>query len=178
MTIRYATIKDAKILAEIGAETFWDTYHRNPHLEWKDLKAHINSTFTFAKLEAELRREDIIYLIAENDMEKIGYARLLPKNSRNGILGKNPLEISRIYLRKKFWGKKLGSHLLEKCFEEAKKQNCEVIWLSVWQYNERAIKFYKKSGFSIVGEHIFDLAGTPETDYLMQKELKVKKAKS
>jgi ribosomal protein S18 acetylase RimI-like enzyme len=95
----------------------------------------------------------------------------LPANSRDKIIAEKPLEISRIYLRKTFWGKKLGSILLERCIAEAEKQNCDVIWLSVWQYNKRAIKFYEKFGFYQVGEHIFDLAGSPEIDFLMQKKL-------
>ena len=169
MEIRYATQNDAKTLSEIGAETFWDTYHTDSHLEQKFIREHIAKTFSLDQIERELKREDIIYLIAENEMEKIGYVRLLPENTRDEINADKPIEISRIYLRKNFWGKKLGSTLLEKCFEEAKKQNCDVIWLSVWKYNERAIKFYEKFDFKKVGEHIFDLAGSPQIDFVMQK---------
>jgi ribosomal protein S18 acetylase RimI-like enzyme len=90
---------------------------------------------------------------------------------REEIAANNPIEISRIYLRKKYWGKKLGEELLNKCFDEAEKQHCDVIWLSVWKYNERAIKFYGKFDFYIVGEHIFDLAGDSQIDFLMEKKV-------
>lgn len=171
MKIRYATIEDAEMLAGIGAETFWDAYHTDSHLEQGFIKSHIASTFTVDKMRSELEQENIIYLIAENGTEEVGYVRLLPENSRERISGNTPIEISRIYLRKKFWGKRFGSKLLKRCFEEAEKRICDVIWLSVWQYNERAIKFYEKFGFRIVGEHIFDLAGDSQIDFLMERNL-------
>jgi ribosomal protein S18 acetylase RimI-like enzyme len=171
MKIRYATSEDAELLAKIGAETFWDAYHTDSHLERTFIKTHIASTFTPEQMGSELGRENIIYLIAENDIEEVGYVRLLPENSREDVSGNKPIEISRIYLRKKFWGKKFGSLLLERCFKEAEKCNCDVIWLSVWQYNERAIKFYEKYGFYKVGSHIFDLAGDSQIDFLMERNL-------
>lgn len=176
-SIRRANRKDAETLAGIGAETFWDTYHTDSHLEQRFIKAHISKTFTAEVIGAELAREDTIYLIAANEREKIGYARLLHLSRRKEVSGRRPLEISRIYLRKKYWGKKLGSALLERCLREAERKNCDVIWLSVWKYNQRAIKFYEKSDFKIVGQHIFDLAGSPQTDYIMERCLKDRNAR-
>jgi ribosomal protein S18 acetylase RimI-like enzyme len=50
-----------------------------------------------------------------------------------------------------------------------------VIWLSVWQYNKRAIKFYERFEFYSIGEHIFDLAGDSQIDFIMQKKMKEKR---
>jgi len=169
MKIRYATIEDVEMLAKIGAETFWDTYHTDSHLEQEYIKQHIAKTFNPRVISKELDDEHIIYLLAEDETEELGYVRLLPGNSRKQVSGINPIEISRIYLRKKFWGKKLGAELISRCFEEGLEFGCDVIWLSVWEHNPRAIKFYKKFGFKIVGDHIFDLAGSSETDFLMER---------
>lgn len=168
MDIRRASKKDAQTLADIGAETFWDTYHTDSHLEQIYIKNHINSTFTFEKINSELKQADYLYLIAENEDKKVGYARILISNSREEISNGFAVEISRIYLRRQFWGKNLGKPLLERCIEVAREAEARVVWLSVWKYNERAIKFYKKFGFEKVGEHIFDLAGSSQTDYLME----------
>lgn len=171
MKIRYATKNDAELLSKIGGKTFWDTYHEESILDEDYIKAHIEKTFNVEQMILELDDEKIIYLIAENDSQDVGYVRLLNSSWRDEISGNNPIEISRIYLRKKCLGQKLGVNLIERCFEEAKKFNCDVIWLSVWKYNERAITFYKKFDFKNVGEHIFDLAGSPQIDYVMQKNL-------
>jgi ribosomal protein S18 acetylase RimI-like enzyme len=177
MQIRYATITDAQILARIGGETFWDAYQSSSRLEQEFIKAHIAKIFTIEQINAEIEQQNIIYLIAENETEEIGYARLLVGSFRDEISARLPLEISRIYLRKKFWGKKLGKILLEKCFAEAEKQGCDLIWLSVWKFNPRAIKFYEKFGFEKVGEHIFDLAGSSQPDLIMQKGLEITEKK-
>ena len=171
MRIRYPSKDESEILADIGAETFWDTYHTDSHLEQSYIKSYINSAFTSENIALELGKESFVYLLAENEQETIGYARILIGNTRKEISGKLSVEISRIYLRKRYWGKKLGLVLLERCFDEARKTNADVIWLSVWKYNERAIKFYKKFGFKIVGEHIFDLAGSSQTDFLMERKV-------
>lgn len=170
MKIRNATKQDADLLARIGAETFWETYHTESHLEQTFIKNHIGATFTIETLASDLSNKNSRYLIAENEDETLGYVRFLFENSRDEISGEKPIEISRIYLRKKFWGKRLGSLLLERCFEEAGNYNCDVIWLSVWKYNDRAIKFYEKFGFEKVGEHIFDLAGSSQIDFLMERK--------
>ncbi len=171
MKIRYGKFEDAETLAKVGAETFWDAYHTDSHLEKQFIRNHIDKTFTREMIEKDFSDENIIYLIAENDTEVIGYARLLKGNSRKEISGESPFEISRIYLRKIFWGKGLGSKLLERCLDEAKENFCDVVWLSVWEYNHSAIKFYEWFGFHNVGSHIFDLAGSKQTDFLMQKNL-------
>ncbi len=171
MKIRYGKFDDFKLLARIGEETFWDAYHTESILKQNHLRAHIEKTFNGGQMKLELKQEKIIYLIAENETEEIGYVRLLKESSREEVTGERPIEISRIYLRKKFWGQKLGTEFLERCFIEGEKENCDVIWLSVWKYNERAISFYKKNGFRKVGEHYFDLAGSPEVDFVMQRSL-------
>lgn len=171
MKIRYAKKEDAKLLAKIGAETFWETYGGDSHLENEYIKAHIKLTFTERKIAAELETENVVYLIEESNGENAGYVRLVIKSDRDEISGKEPIEISRIYLRKEFWGKGFGKRLLQRCIDEALRNSCDVIWLSVWRHNPRAIKFYEKFGFYHVGEHIFDLAGSKQIDFLMQKDL-------
>ncbi|MEZ5424825.1 MAG: GNAT family N-acetyltransferase [Pyrinomonadaceae bacterium] len=175
MSIRYGGRKDAAVLSEMGAQTFWETYNTSERLEKKYIRAHIASTFDPERIRADLAEEKTIYLLAEASGEAVGYARLLLESSRPEIKAQKPLEISRIYLLKDFWGQGLGWSLLENCLAEAEKHLCDAIWLSVWQYNPRAIAFYEKYGFRKVGEHFFDLASSPQADFVMLKSLKVEK---
>ena len=171
MNFRHAKIEDAKMLADVGAETFWDTYHTESILEMDYIKTYIAQTFTEEIINLELKGDEIIYLIPEIENEVCGFLRLLPNNTRENISGSNPFQISRIYLRKNFWGKRIGGKLMQRCIKEATKYEADVIWLSVWKHNKRAIKFYEKFDFYRVGEHIFDLAGDSQIDDLMQKDL-------
>ena len=42
------------------------------------------------------------------------------------------------------------------------------IWLATWQKNERAIHFYEKWGFNIVGNAIYMIGNDVTDDFIMQ----------
>lgn len=162
---------DSKLLEELGSTTFWEAYGDEDILEQARIREHIARTFVAESIEAELNDKTSIYLILKVDGRGAGYARLLPGISRDEISSDNALEISRIYLKREVWRKGFGTQLLETCISEAEDMGNKVIWLSVWQHNSRAIAFYSRFGFEIVGEHIFDLAGSEQIDLLMEKGL-------
>jgi diamine N-acetyltransferase len=41
----------------------------------------------------------------------------------------------------------------------------------VWEFNERAIRFYEKHGFEKFGEHVFMLGNDPQIDWLLKKRI-------
>jgi ribosomal protein S18 acetylase RimI-like enzyme len=43
------------------------------------------------------------------------------------------------------------------------------VWLDVWERNTRAIEFYEKQGFTIVGEQDFVLGSDVQRDLLMAR---------
>ncbi|MDO4017165.1 GNAT family N-acetyltransferase [Clavibacter michiganensis] len=45
------------------------------------------------------------------------------------------------------------------------------IWLGVNEHNARAIRFYERSGFHIVGTRSFRLSDAVETDHVMERAL-------
>jgi len=47
----------------------------------------------------------------------------------------------------------------------------DVAWLGVWEQNPRAISFYAKNGFAVVGEHVFVLGKDPQRDLVLAKRL-------
>lgn len=81
------------------------------------------------------------------------------------------MEIARIYALQSYIGKGVGSALMKKCIDQACELNKEIIWLGVWEKNQKAIHFYRKWGFEKFGTHIFILGDDPQTDWLMKKEL-------
>ena len=52
----------------------------------------------------------------------------------------------------------------------AAKNNFEIVWLGVWEHNEKAKGFYKKFGFIDSGiMHDFPIGSTPQTDHWLYK---------
>jgi len=60
---------------------------------------------------------------------------------------------------------------MQHCIEVARQKSARVIWLGVWEKNNKAIAFYTKWGFEKFGEHVFMLGDDPQTDWLMKKVL-------
>lgn len=48
---------------------------------------------------------------------------------------------------KKYWGKGIGSMVINELIDYARNNNIKSLWLTVIQENERAIKLYSKLGF-------------------------------
>jgi ribosomal protein S18 acetylase RimI-like enzyme len=55
----------------------------------------------------------------------------------------------------------------------ARVRGAETLWLGVWERNARAVAFYRKYGFTRVGEHTFVLGSDTQTDWLLARPLGV-----
>jgi ribosomal protein S18 acetylase RimI-like enzyme len=60
---------------------------------------------------------------------------------------------------------------MQSCIAIAKQKAKEVVWLGVWEKNQRAIDFYLKFGFEKFGECDFLLGDDVQRDWLMKKHL-------
>ncbi len=55
--------------------------------------------------------------------------------------------------------------------ERAAQNGHDVVWLTVWESNDRAIRFYQKYGFKEAGELTFVLGQDVQRDLYMQREV-------
>lgn len=58
----------------------------------------------------------------------------------------------------------LGSDLMLASLEEANRQDYQSIWLGVWEKNNRAIVFYERWDFQVIGSHAFVLGSDRQND--------------
>jgi len=84
--------------------------------------------------------------------------------------GKITFEIERLYIQKDMEGQSIGSRLMATALDAAKKKNYKIIWLSVWEINEKAISFHQQHGFHIIGDGMFTLGKTEQKYLVMQKK--------
>ena len=171
LTIRQATIEDAKLLTDLAYTTFWDAFAHHPKNAPDDLNYYMRQAFNREQIASELADEKNIFLIAELGGEAAGYSKIIIDNIEPGVTADRPVELSRLYAHQKHLGQGVGQSLMDACFERARNENRDVMWLGVWEYNPRAQRFYEKNGFRIVGSHVFQLGEDPQTDLLMQREL-------
>jgi tRNA (guanine37-N1)-methyltransferase len=80
---------------------------------------------------------------------------------------KKPVELHKFYLKPKYHGKEVAKILMNDVINTCKKKGYENVWLSVFSGNKRAMDFYSKSGFVVVGQTNFIMGSETHLDNLM-----------
>ncbi|MES2288956.1 MAG: GNAT family N-acetyltransferase [Pseudomonadota bacterium] len=168
MTPRRAEPKDAAKLALVGAATFLETF-ANDH-PGDDLTAFCATSHSLEAWQAALAKPDTAaWLVEEAVGSPVGYAVLVPAT----LPGTNPddAEIKRIYVLSKWHNTGTGRALFEAAEAEARTRGAKRLALSVYTKNTRAIAFYERAGFVVVGRASFPGFGEEYWDYVMAKDL-------
>jgi len=168
--LRRARAGDAKLLAEIAARLFEDTF--GPDNDPDDMRAYLAGAFSAEKQLAELADKDrAVWIALDPSGRPIGYASLRRGTRTNGIVAERPAEVQRIYADRSWHGRGTGGALMSACMKQARAWGCDVIWLAVWERNPRAIAFYEKTGFRKVGRQTFVLGRDLQYDDVMAQSL-------
>jgi len=172
VTIRRALPADAALLAALGAKTFFDTFSGTCTAQ--DMASFIAANYDQAMVARELLDENDFYYIASVEGAVAGYVRLKEDLSDVAFIARHhALELKRLYVLKEFQAKKVGAALMAFAMDFAAQRNYEMIWLGVWEHNEKAKSFYQRFGFVDTGErHPFPIGNTPQTDQWMYHLIK------
>lgn len=167
--IRRCELSDLAALQVLAYRTYDETFRSMNPPETMD--AYLGGAFATERMEAELRNPDSAFFFLYHDDSLAGYLKLNEKQAQTDFRDKDWLEIERVYVKKEFQGLGLGKLLVAKGIEAAQEKGKPAVWLGVWEKNEKAIAFYRKVGFRIVGTHDFIMGEERQRDYLMVKEL-------
>ena len=162
--IRRAVAGDARLLSALSAVTFFDTF--NGTCTDEDIQEFIETSFNPGQVFKELQDTDDFYFIAFINEEAAGYIRL--KEDESDVIeikNHRSIELKRIYVLKEYHSQKIGAKLMSFALDFAAEKDYELIWLGVWEHNEKAKAFYKKWGFEDTGvTHPFPIGNTAQTD--------------
>jgi diamine N-acetyltransferase len=173
IAVRVATLDDAGLLADLGARTFYDTFAADNNET--DMSAYVTRAFSPDVQAAELADPATDFLIAVACGKPVGYARLGTGVAPACVSGEVPVEIVRFYSDTPWIGRGVGSALMQTCLRHADSLGCDVVWLDVWERNTRAISFYERWGFVVVGEQDFVLGDDVQRDLLMARTVRANK---
>ena len=169
VTIKKVAEEDLSLIKDISIKTFTETFSKDNTPE--DTNKYIETNFTDEKMLSEIKTSGSQFFIAFLDKKPVAYLKINIGEAQTEKQGNDSMEIQRIYVLSEMKGKRIGSLLMEKAEEEAKKLNIKRIWLGVWEHNDAAIGFYKKKGYKRFSEHVFMFGNDPQTDYLLEKFL-------
>jgi diamine N-acetyltransferase len=167
--IQPAGPKDISMLRRVSIETQIDTFGADN--DPKHIEAYLESAYEPVRFEKEFYEPRSIYFIAWEDQEPAGFLRLRVTNEAEEHLGKNAIELQRLYVTRDFQGKKIGFMLMQKAIEHSREMGFEWLWLGVWEHNVKAQEFYKKVGFVHFSNHTFWMGPDPQNDWLMKLKL-------
>lgn len=167
LMIRIAEPQDATELSRLGWRTFWTTF-ADSNSE-TDMREYLEKTFVPEVQTREIADPDRRVYLAFNGAEMVGYLYLRLSEPHASISDRDAIEIQRLYIDEKFFGRGLAKQLMEKALETAERLGRRTIWLGVWEKNFRAQAFYKKWGFRVVGEQGFLLGTDLQRDLVLER---------
>jgi ribosomal protein S18 acetylase RimI-like enzyme len=159
------------MLKDLASRTFYDTFVGTADEE--DFPAAFAVWFNIPALEARIADPlSEVYIAEDASGTPAGFAifrwhaPLFTAEYAEGF------ELQNLYLEKWAHGTGLAHELMQLFFDRAQAQNCNFLWLGVWEHNYRAQRFYTKMGFAYTGhDHPFPIHNTPQIDQWWSREI-------
>src|SRR5688572_27558767 len=174
MVVRPASLADAASLSRLAAATFRETFEGENAPE--DMAHYMAKAFTPVQQAAEIADPAGAVLLAEHrhtsgDSELVGYVHLVSGPAPVPVQGPAPLELKRLYVARAWHGQGVAQALMDAALDAAYARGGRTLWLGVWERNPRAAAFYRKYGFTRVGEHTFVLGADAQADWVLARPL-------
>lgn len=169
LIIRRATPDDAEPLAELALRSFLDAFAAQNHPD--DVAAYTSRVYGPAQQAAEIANPRIVTLVAEADGRLAAYAMLRSGTTAPGVTGPEPVEIMRFYVDRPWHGTGVAHRMMDAALRTAREQGARTAFLAVWEHNPRALAFYTRRGFSVVGAQDFQLGSDLQNDLVMSRPL-------
>lgn len=165
--LRRSTIEDSGHLAALARDSFCQTFG---HLYSTENLADFLAGHTTEGWAAILAHPANAVCVAEADGALVGYARLGPPK-----LPFDPepdaVELRQFYLLKPWQGRGLADVLMDWVLAEARRREASALYLSVFEDNGRAKRFYARHGFAFVTTHDFMVGDHRDTDHILRRAL-------
>jgi ribosomal protein S18 acetylase RimI-like enzyme len=160
-------------LSVLASRLFTESY--GPTHPEPTLGAYLAESFSVTRLDGELRDPHVrILLVEDEESRPFGYAYLRDSDGSAPAVAPEgrSMEIVRFYVDARFHGRGVAQALMAGCEAEAARRGADSLWLAVWQEAPRAIAFYGRSGFRIVGTATFRFGDRLDDDFVMVKTLR------
>lgn len=161
MEIKRVELYDVEKLERISKLTFKETF--GDENTKQDMDEYFEQNMNYNIFKDDLLKDGIEYYILYNGSNEVGYIKL---NIKDDVC-----KLVRIYVLSEHHSNGYGQALLDYAKKVAKVNKLNTIELGVWEHNLKAIKFYEKNKFKIIGTEEFLLGTDVQTDYTMQLKI-------
>jgi len=166
---------DAHELSALAARTF--PLACPPSTPPENIASFIDTNLSATRFAQYLTDPRRAVLTAAQDGRIVGYAMLIrgigddPDVAR-AVQVRPAAELSKMYLLPDYHGTGASTALMERTLATATEWGVRCLWLGVNRENQRAQRFYIKSGFVINGTRTFQVGTRRENDYVMVREVR------
>lgn len=179
IVIRQAVQSDAAAVAALAESTFRATFASTNTAD--DMDLHCQQTYSESTQASEIADARMLTLVAEvgetslaaatASARSVGYAQVRWMDAPQCVTASRPGEVYRLYVSSDWHGKGVAQALMTACLTAIAQRGCDVAWLGVWEHNPRALAFYRKFGFDVVGDHVFTVGTDPQRDLVMSRRV-------
>jgi len=169
ISIRKATTEDIELLQDISIKTFTQAFSADNSEE--NMRMYLEEAFNKETLTQELGNANSAFYFAKDGDRIIGYMKVNFGQAQTELKDEGSVELERIYALEEYYGKGVGPMLYNNALQIAIQAKADYLWLGVWEFNHRAIRFYTKNGFTQFDKHIFRVGNDNQTDIMMKRVL-------
>ena len=181
--IRRAAPADAPALAALGASTFSETFgHLYPPEDLEAFIATVHAREAWQHTLVDPQRAVWLAELAdpsadaphahtggEPDAHAIGFIAVgpckLPLAQREPMAG----EVHQLYVLARHQNLRIGGDLMAKGLQWLASQGFAPLYIGVWSQNQGAQRFYRRYGFSQVGEYDFPVGKTLDREFILRR---------
>jgi ribosomal protein S18 acetylase RimI-like enzyme len=158
---------DAKAVAAFASSNFVHTFgHLYPP---EDLASFLAAKYSESIQSTEIANPLFRYHLALKDGVIVGYCMMGALEI--DVDDPGALELHRLYVAPEMKGQGVAHALMQDCLAWARRLEATALYLSVWENNARAQAFYKRYGFTHVGEHKFMVGRVADRDFIWRLAL-------
>lgn len=148
------------------SETFGHLYPPGPFEEFLDRSYGPQGT-----MAADLGDPAVRWQVAWQGIEPIGYAKLTPLRAPAPSPRTGALELQQLYLLRDWHGSGVAARLMQWALDTAAGSGAPEIYLTVFDHNVRAKRFYRRYGFAEVGHCTFTMGERVDDDRVWRRVL-------
>lgn len=161
-------------LTNMARSTFASTF---THYRPEDLNAYLNEYLSFEAIQGELADPTNGFRFILLDGVRTGFLKWQAPTTRYQdkvqVPGKKPFLLDKLYFLEEYKGQGLGPISLAYILSFARyRAAADFVYLSVWERNYRAQKFYQQAGFRTIGSFRFPVGEAQDLEFLYGMALK------
>jgi len=161
MYFRPATTADIPVLRSL-AQTIWRAGYPSI-ISGEQIEFMLDWMYSEEQIRAEMERGITWEVIEDAEHAAAGFLSFQVEPDAR-------VKLNKLYVLPELQGRGIGRRALSRVIEKARALGARAVWMQVNKANVRAIDAYKKAGFRIAQEAVFDIGhGFVMDDYLMEK---------